>query len=383
MTIKALTNRLARVESTYKRILQCDSCRYFLRQTSSLEARRLKNSPADMLTGKCCYCGARFRVSVAGLDKYDRMITAIIINSHPSERFTDERVHAAFTYKRLKLKERGSSLPKAKPMRSLANLTAAEQRKVQERDQLKARALEFRRQQVERIAKIAKGPTSFPIDETIRQIEIEHHIAHYGCRFTQMLDLDINDPRGTRLEEKLEALVHNLCTLKKRMACEKIIFRKPLSKTVQENESLELEVKKEFENAVNSYREEKAHREREGLKREGLERERLALERDRSEGERASGARVELENRLAQKSKSNVEPILRHRGPQYPAGHILTPAEEAEILEHLDKQMRPFVDRINQMGSRPLKERSYRPYRSPSATSTPSRFQRPGVPTKR
>ena len=341
---------------------------------------QINESDPDIIPWKCFFCGTRSGVWVVGMDKYDRIITKVVVTAQPADRFTDERVHAAFIHCRLGLKEGAGARAKAAPPR-VENLTLAEQRKVQEREQLKARAWEFRRQQVERIQEIAKGPASFPIDETIRQIESENHISHWGCRFTQMFDLDINDHRGTRLEEKLEALVHNLCTLKKRMACEKIIFRKPLSKTVRESESLELEVEREFENAVNSYREEKARQERDRMERERLERERLAFENERLERERAASARAELETRQAEQSKSDVERILRHRVPSYPHGHVLTPAEEAEILRQLDKQMRPFVDRINRMGSR-AQESSYRPYRSTS-TSAPSRFQRPGVPNKR
>lgn len=275
MTIKALKNRLARVESAYRQILQCDLCRvYALDDTPSPHSRDLKNPPADVLVMKCFYCGTRCSVPV-GLDKYDRMIVEIIVNSHPSEQFTDERVHAAFIYCRLELKDRNDSPRKAQPVRSIMSLNPADQRKIQEREQLQIRASAFRAKQVSRIEKIAKGPTSFPIDETFLQLESKHHVASYGWRFIRVFDLDMNDYNRILLEKRLEVVAHNLCVLKKRIACEKIILRKPLSKTVRESESLELEIEREFENAVNSYREEESRQERERLERERLERERL------------------------------------------------------------------------------------------------------------
>jgi hypothetical protein len=290
MTLKA---RLAKLEAKRKRILRCHWCQYSLRTVRPGELNTDSNGTENLLAAKCWACGTGFGVSLAGQDKYEREVTSIVYNSHPAAKFTEERVHVAFIYYfllpeiRKHVSKKGGKVestvsnpryasPPVKTVTSPPSL--AEEKRKKEREELKRKAIEFRRITNERMKSLAGGPDSFPIDQTISEIQDECVIWRYTIGFTETLGLDMNHQSRFDLEKTIEPLVNFLRALKTQAACAEVLWGESLGVTLNEIKSVERQIHEEFDKAVREAREKVA-----------LEEKQLAeaAERDRQEKEEA------------------------------------------------------------------------------------------------
>jgi hypothetical protein len=172
----------------------------------------------------------------------------------------------------------------------------AEQRRTREREELKRASLEFSRTENERVRRLAKGPDSFPIDQVIRQIEADGDVWLYSNEFTQRLGLDVNHQGRFELESNLRVSVSHLQKLKKRGACEVVLWGETLGKTLEEINSLE---EQRYEAAERTrLRQEETKRaeteKREAEKRRQFRKETLASEREELVSSRALDSKQDL-----------------------------------------------------------------------------------------
>jgi DNA-directed RNA polymerase subunit RPC12/RpoP len=98
--IVTVNTRLSKLEAKYKEVISCPRCRYVFR-LGSRQKRKNYEDDKNVLDWKCWYCGFRYCFSLIGLDQHKREVRCIVLKSHPSKSFTDERVHAAFIWFRL------------------------------------------------------------------------------------------------------------------------------------------------------------------------------------------------------------------------------------------------------------------------------------------
>ena len=333
MAIKTLNTRLVKLELQYRHVLRCALCRYALTETSYEEMRRFDRDPGDILYTECWHCGAQLQVSLAGLDEFDREAKTIIYTSHPSKKFTDERVHAAFFYYGFGRQKRhpshtNNSTVEKKP----AFLTVVEENRIREREEARKRAIEFLRKQDQRIKLLANGPKYFPIDHKIQQIGREFHVGRYSYGFTETLGVDMNDQRRFDLEEHLEPLVFELRTMKMRAACEVVLWGKTIPKTLSEMDRIKREIKSKFDNAVKAFRQERNRQEEQQKQKETEEKtKREAVAPEKMERQRVQ---VELKTRTDRESFSS---------PRFVA-----PTQSDAIIKELDNKLGHFVARHNQ-----------------------------------
>jgi hypothetical protein len=295
-----LNARLVSLEARYKRVLACPWCRSILVQLLAQKRNKLNEKAEEILRTKCWYCGTQFNLSLAGLDEHEREVRSIIFNSHPSKRFNDERVHAVFVYAALRRsQERNKSHSSAQRVKNVSLLTAAQQKRMREREEIEKAGSEFLRIQTVRMKRIAKGPNTFPIDQTLKEIETACQVHWFSDRLLEIAGINSNHSHRFELEKRLEPLVFDLRILKQRVVCEEVIWGFSLTKTLHEIESLEKDIDSEVDNAINLH-EEEIRMER--AKAEAVEGERLQQlevhqkEMTRLEDERA---RVPKERRCA------------------------------------------------------------------------------------
>jgi hypothetical protein len=221
----------------------------------------LQSDRNNALNASCWYCGRGFSVPLVGLNGHQREAVSLIYNSHPSKQFTDERVHAAFLWfpvsgseikKYEAAKREQSTLKNMRPTRR--SNTASQEMRRRKYEELKQRALEFHRAQIDRFKNLAQGPKSFPIDETIQQTEAQCVSWQYEHEFRERLGLDWNDRTPSELESSLEVCVSHLEKLKRREACEMVLWGALSPDVPPEIEFFEKEIKRVINEAVETHR---------------------------------------------------------------------------------------------------------------------------------
>jgi hypothetical protein len=339
-----LETRLTKLEAKRKAILRCLWCQYSLRPLLPKEIKADFDGTGELLAGKCWFCGTSFNVFLAGKDKYEREVTSIVCTSHPSRRFTEERVHTAFIYYRqlLEIQKHVSAMAgrsvsnrshqpsSAKPGTGFSTPTA--ERRKREREELERKAIEFRRTAIERIRLVAKGPESFPIDQAISQIQEECHMWRFTIGFTEMLGLDMNDQSRFDLEETIDPLVSYLRARKTQGVCSMVLWGIIPGEILSEIKSAEQQIQTEFDKAVKEGQE-KAKREEEE-RCEALERARRA----REETQRIESAQFEAEvqARRAELSRTKSGSTDRQNVPH------ATLSEEAQ-MQRIAHQMKSML----------------------------------------
>ena len=340
MAIKTLNTRLVKLELQYRRVLECAWCRYVLKETSREEMRHFDRNPGDILSTGCWHCGTQFKVSLAGLDEYDREAKTITYNSDPSKEFTDERVQAAFIYYRLSKQKRHPSHPgNSTSVKTAAFLTVAEEKRIREHEEVKKRALEFRLKQYRRTELLANGPKRFPIDYTIQQIGDEVCVWRYSNGFTETLGIDMNDQRRFDLEENLEPLVADLRKMKMRAACEAVLWGKTVPRTVSKMGAIEQEIKSKFDDAVNTCRQEN-NRQAEQRKQKETE--------EKAKCEAAAREKMETQRKQVElKTRTDKECSLGQSG-NLSSHSSVAPTQSHAIIKDLDDKLGQFVALHNQ-----------------------------------
>src|SRR5215212_10250738 len=128
--------------------------------------------PNTFVEFKCWDCGTQFDLSTAGLNDNERHAFTLILTSHPSKAFNDERVYAAHIwlslrrsevkkYERETSKKLDENKPYPLPTKKIWRPSESEKTK-SDRDALKQRAFQFLENRRKYYKQLANGPDTFP-----------------------------------------------------------------------------------------------------------------------------------------------------------------------------------------------------------------------------
>jgi hypothetical protein len=263
----SLAARVANLETEHKRILRCPWCRFALRDVPPPVVKHYSVTPDSVLKTKCWYCGTSYVIPLRDQNKQQREVLSLIHNSHPTKQFIDERIHAALIWSHLyrsevkeyeKAKQAQTGLANREHSSLPYNCTAGsdtwrDPKAKREREALEQRALEFCQAQLERFEHLAGGPESFPLDNTIEQIEKECPTSGYDKLIDdllQSLGFEKYSQQASSLRSALATCNLHLQALKKREACEMVIWGEALPETVQESSFFEQEKQRETNKAL-------------------------------------------------------------------------------------------------------------------------------------
>jgi hypothetical protein len=266
--MKSLEARLVKLEATHKRILRCLWCRFILRDMPPSHAARLTTNADDFLLVKCWTCGAQFYTRLEGRSERQREVSKLLALAHPTEVYNDERVHTAQAWKRLsgsqvkryrafkqrlrddaRSRSRGVSPAQASYV-SPSDKTADQRRADRERESLQKQAIDFKKKENERWKRLAKGPETFPITETLKEIEARYKLENYGDGMKEYvaaagLPVDEHTHWKALSAFKTSAVICHqfLSVLKRREACELVLWSKTEPNTLKEIDFFESRLK--------------------------------------------------------------------------------------------------------------------------------------------
>ena len=267
----SLAARVAKLELIQQQVLRCAWCRYALHTTVPSVTGKPKGFD-DVLPTKCWNCGTRFVVPLRGLNDKQREAVALMYNSHPTKQFTDERVNAApiwlhLYHSEVKLyKKRTQELADRKLAgpnqysqsynRTRGSLSSIEGKAKRDREELEQRATEFHHAQTEHFQKLANGPESFPLDQQIEAIEQEFPTSGYNDAIADLmrsLGFEGYSQSVSNLRSSLVLCNLHLQKLKKREACEIVLWGQALSETHVEIAFFEEEKQHAINEAQNQF----------------------------------------------------------------------------------------------------------------------------------
>jgi hypothetical protein len=255
--MRSINAQLARLEATHKKILRCLWCRYSLRDIPPSRLPEVKAQARERsgyIPLKCWSCGTPYVLSVKGLTPRQVEVVKLTRMTHPVKALADEKCHAAEIwltlstsrvkrYRRLKQIKREDALGRQRglsPAQRSYQETTAEQRKAErEREALKSQALEFVRKQNDKWKMQAKAPESFPIDNTLEEIEERYHLANYGEPIKEHvraagLPVDTYSKTVDAFKVAMVSFYQFLSDLRKREACEVLLWGKAEPNTLEE-----------------------------------------------------------------------------------------------------------------------------------------------------
>jgi hypothetical protein len=191
----------------------------------------------------------KFVVPLRGLNPRQREVVDLIHNSHPTKEFTDERVHAAGIwtylygtgsevkkYERAK-REETARANQAHSTRTITLIVPASGATRNAKDGVEQRALEFHQAQTERFKRLAGSPKSFPLDQTLERIEQECPTSSYDKAIDDIV-LGLGFQKYSQLASRVRSAIAtcnlHLQNLKKREACEIVLWNEPLAETLTE-----------------------------------------------------------------------------------------------------------------------------------------------------
>jgi hypothetical protein len=137
--------------------------------------------------------------------------------------------------------------------RTRGSLSTMEEKARRDRAELEQRALEFHHTQNERFKKLANGPDTFPLDQAFEKIENEYPTSGYDKTiddFVESLAFEKYSTTTSRLRSALAVCNLHLQNLKKREACEIVLWRKPLPETQEEIGFFEQRKQKQIDKAL-------------------------------------------------------------------------------------------------------------------------------------
>lgn len=326
-----LYRRLSRLEAKHKRVLRCLLCRYSLRDTSPKRRERYDAQPASVLPTKCWHCGTQFIIPLPRSDERYRQAADLHYNSHPTKHFTDERVHAAGLWLELSVSQKDkyekgqrekaerASRPKAPrpagpPMRG--PLTLKERKEKEAREELRQRAIEFHRARLEYFKRRARGPESFPLDETIEALD-EEEVHAYSKSMEQEVEALGLEKYGEAINyyrSQTVTIKNSILTLRKRGACEVVIWGGAQPDTLEEIAFFETLLPEVAAGAKVKDREEKERKAREAVERQRQHDEYLARTRggtQQSSTGQYKGANPEPRPG-PEESRPNPSDVLKH-----------------------------------------------------------------------
>jgi hypothetical protein len=128
-----------------------------------------------------------------------------------------------------------------------------EEKAKRDRRELEQRAVEFLHAQTERFKKLAGGPDTFPLDQALEKIEKEYPTSGYDKTiddFVESLGFEKYSTSTSRLRSVLAVCNLHLQNLKKREACEVVLWGKTLPETQEEISFFEQRKQDEIDNAL-------------------------------------------------------------------------------------------------------------------------------------
>jgi hypothetical protein len=227
-------------------------------------------------------------------------IVKLLYGSHPTKRYNDERVHAASLwqhysrsqvkrYRALKAQLRGDDAnrkrgisPAQAAYRDTRNMTGEQRKQMREREQIRTQAYEFAKSEQERWKRLAKGPESFPIDEKLKEIEARYKLENWGEQMNEYVraaGLPVSGEREYHFRAvhdfKVNAVRFHtfLSDLKKREACELVLWGQAEAETLQEIAFFEARLRYLTAIARRAIEKEKAKLEQEAAERRRSEEE--------------------------------------------------------------------------------------------------------------
>jgi hypothetical protein len=280
-----LTRRLTRLEARHKQILRCAWCRYVLRNITDERKHKYETTPAGVLSTKCWYCGTPYILRLSSTDKHYREAADLVHNSHPVKRLTDERIHAAELWlplskskkekyledQREKAEYDASSRPSPRPAyKPTIKLNAQERKAKAERDDLQARARVFILAKQEEFKRRAGRTEPFPIDQTLEALEAGRvHSYHKAIEAeAEALGLEKSRQPYYSYTAHLVAIKNSIVDLKKREACEVVIWGESLANTLEEIAFFETQLPVAATEALEEQREARAKAECEAVERQ-------------------------------------------------------------------------------------------------------------------
>ncbi len=186
----------------------------------------------------------------------------------------------------------------------------AQEKAKREREEVKQRAIEFTRAQTERFKSLAGGPQFFPLDQTLEQIEIEYSTSAHDIEVGELilsLDFDKYHQQAFRLRSSLALCNSHLKTLKKREACEVVIWSAALPETREELEFFDREKQRQVEEALEAKRREEADNRAEAERLEAQERERIRMNEEKQ-------AEAKRKLRETEEEKAFIAEFLKQHG---------------------------------------------------------------------
>jgi hypothetical protein len=246
-----LTRRLTKLEATHKQILRCAWCRFVLRNITDEQKHEYEATPAGVLSTKCWYCGTPYILRLSSTDKHYREAADLVHNSHPVKRLTDERIHAAELWlplskskkekyledRREKPERETSSRPSSRSAYKPTIKSNAQERKAQsERDDLLARARVFVQAKQEEFKRRAGRTDIFPIDKILDALEAGrcHAYDEAAMEEAKALGLEGNRQPSYNYRQRIASVRNALLELRKREACEVVIWGAALPVTLEE-----------------------------------------------------------------------------------------------------------------------------------------------------
>lgn len=237
----SLASRVAKLESKHKQVLRCTWCRFALHDTPPSRVKDYALAPDIVFRTKCWHCGTTYVIPLRGQNQQQREVLELIYNSHPTKQFLDERIHAAHIWSRLDRSE-VAEYEKTKQRQSACATqehTAVwrDQKAKREYEGREQQALDFYQAQLERFKRLANGPVSFPLDKRIEQLEQEYPTSSYDKAIDDIImgvGFEKYSQQASGLRSALATCNLHLQNLKKREACEVVIWGEALSETLKE-----------------------------------------------------------------------------------------------------------------------------------------------------
>lgn len=316
-----LEYRVARLEAVHKWILRCAWCRYALTDLTPTRKDKYRAVTANIMATKCWYCGTPYVLKLSRTDKHYREAADLVHNSHPIKRLTVERIHAAELWLSLSKSEKEGYLKnreekaerKASPRptsqqayRPTIRPNAKERKAQAERDDLRDRARVFIQDRQEEFKRRAGRTEPFPIDETLKALEASrcHSFDSAIKEEAKSLGLDEGGQPFYSYTSHIATIRNFILELKKREACEVMLWGAALPETLEEIAFFEALLPTAAAEALEEQREAKEKAAREAAERQREREEYLA----RVRGDKPTTAQTTVPQ---QSATSNVEEYLR------------------------------------------------------------------------
>lgn len=323
-----LSRRLAKLEAKQKEVLRCLWCRYELHSIAAYNQKNCPVASGNVMQTKCWYCGTRYGVPLDDLNQRQQEMVSLIYNSHPTAQFLDERVHAAPFWLGLAASEiekyeqskqahadrqrLGQTRYYSQNTRSCVSLTVKQQKARREQEEIKQRAFEFCKAQTERFKRLTGWPAPFPLVQTLRIIEYKYPTLNYTTvhamdELILSLGFDRESPSARSLKSALSDCHEYLQNLKKREACELVIWGEALPETVEEINFFEQKKQRAIKDALEAKQRQEEAKKAEAELAEAQERERIRVNQEQQ-------AEAEREAREQEEQKALISSLLKQYG---------------------------------------------------------------------